>query len=129
MHRFITAKFLSDSTLPLPQTTSLERIDRMSNTVLSEVSGHTINDNANASHIVNGHGASIEEDFLAPDGDYADKLATLTELQRLDSKHEFDLLQLVVCGEQSAGKSSVLEAITCIPFPRGEGTCTRFVTQ
>ncbi|KAK2031929.1 vacuolar sorting protein VPS1 [Colletotrichum zoysiae] len=40
-----------------------------------------------------------------------------------------DLPQLVVCGDQSAGKSSVLEGITSIPFPRQEGLCTRFPTE
>ncbi|KAK4073273.1 hypothetical protein Purlil1_13112 [Purpureocillium lilacinum] len=39
------------------------------------------------------------------------------------------LPQLVVCGDQSAGKSSVLEGITGIPFPRQEGLCTRFPTE
>lgn len=40
-----------------------------------------------------------------------------------------DLLQLpqiVVCGDRSSGKSSVLEAITNIPFPRDTGMCTCF---
>lgn len=37
--------------------------------------------------------------------------------------------QLVVCGDQSAGKSSVLGAITGIPFPSGEETCTRYVIK
>jgi GTPase SAR1 family protein len=35
----------------------------------------------------------------------------------------------VVCGDQSSGKSSVLEAITEIPFPRSSTLCTRFATQ
>jgi hypothetical protein len=39
------------------------------------------------------------------------------------------LPQLVVCGDQSSGKSSVLEAITEIPFPRQENLCTRFATE
>lgn len=32
---------------------------------------------------------------------------------------------IVVCGAQSSGKSSLLEAITGINFPRAESTCTR----
>ena len=39
------------------------------------------------------------------------------------------LPQLVVCGDQSAGKSSVLEGISGIPFPRQDGLCTRFATE
>jgi GTPase SAR1 family protein len=39
------------------------------------------------------------------------------------------LPELVVCGDQSSGKSSVLEAITEIPFPRNDSICTRFATQ
>lgn len=39
------------------------------------------------------------------------------------------LPQLVVCGDQSAGKSSVLEGISGIPFPRQDGLCTRFPTE
>lgn len=39
------------------------------------------------------------------------------------------LPQIVVCGDQSSGKSSVLEAITGIPFPRKENLCTRSATQ
>ncbi|KAL9526889.1 Interferon-induced GTP-binding protein [Sphaerulina musiva] len=39
------------------------------------------------------------------------------------------LPQLVVCGNQSSGKSSVLEAITEVPFPRKENLCTRFATE
>lgn len=40
-----------------------------------------------------------------------------------------DLPQIVVCGQQSAGKSSVLEALTEIPFPRNDNLCTRFATE
>ena len=39
------------------------------------------------------------------------------------------LPQLIVCGDQSSGKSSVLEAISGIPFPRQETLCTRFATE
>jgi hypothetical protein len=39
------------------------------------------------------------------------------------------LPQLVVVGDQSCGKSSVLEALTKINFPRDSGLCTRFATH
>ena len=40
-----------------------------------------------------------------------------------------DLPQLVVCGDQSSGKSSVLEAISGVPFPRDATLCTRYATE
>ncbi|RGP81304.1 hypothetical protein FLONG3_448 [Fusarium longipes] len=40
-----------------------------------------------------------------------------------------DLPQIIVVGEQSAGKSSVLEAISHIRFPVDGGVCTRFATE
>ncbi|KAI2632140.1 putative dynamin GTPase [Hypoxylon sp. NC1633] len=39
------------------------------------------------------------------------------------------LPQIVVGGDQSSGKSSILERLTGIPFPRQEGLCTRFPTE
>ena len=40
-----------------------------------------------------------------------------------------NLPQLVVVGDQSSGKSSVLEGLTGIAFPRDSGLCTRYATQ
>ncbi|KAJ5291465.1 hypothetical protein N7478_000716 [Penicillium angulare] len=40
-----------------------------------------------------------------------------------------DLPQLVVIGDQSSGKSSILEGLTKLKFPRNSGLCTRFATQ
>lgn len=40
-----------------------------------------------------------------------------------------NLPQLVVVGDQSSGKSSVLEGLTKLKFPRSAGLCTRFATQ
>jgi hypothetical protein len=58
------------------------------------------------------------------------QLEIIDKLQDLGIDHEgVDLPRLVVCGDQSSGKSSVLGAITRIPFPRQAQTCTRFVTQ
>lgn len=56
----------------------------------------------------------------------------LNQIEKIRANGVGDLValpQLVVCGDQSAGKSSVLEAITGIPFPRKEGLCTRFPTE
>ncbi|KAI9717664.1 MAG: hypothetical protein M1812_004609 [Candelaria pacifica] len=39
------------------------------------------------------------------------------------------LPQLIVCGNQSSGKSSVLEAISGVRFPTNHGVCTRFATE
>lgn len=40
-----------------------------------------------------------------------------------------DLPQIVVVGDQSSGKSSVLEGLVGKPLPRDSGLCTRFATQ
>lgn len=56
----------------------------------------------------------------------------IKQIEKLRSNGVGELValpQLAVCGDQSAGKSSVLEGITGIPFPRQEGLCTRFPTE
>jgi len=71
----------------------------------------------------------------------------LPSLQKLHSAEQMELLdvvdslracglsdivslpQLIVCGDQSSGKSSVLEAISGIPFPKQDVLCTRFATE
>jgi interferon-induced GTP-binding protein Mx len=50
----------------------------------------------------------------------------LTELS-LD-KH-LSVPQIAVMGDQSSGKSSVLEALSGVPFPRGSGLVTRCPTR
>ncbi len=44
-------------------------------------------------------------------------------------QQDLPLPQIAVMGDQSAGKSSVLEAISGVPFPRGTGLVTRCATQ
>ncbi|KAI1087991.1 P-loop containing nucleoside triphosphate hydrolase protein [Rostrohypoxylon terebratum] len=40
-----------------------------------------------------------------------------------------NLPQIVVCGDQSSGKSSVLQAISGMSFPTQDNLCTRFATE
>lgn len=56
----------------------------------------------------------------------------LEEIANLRSRRigeHVGLAQLVVCVDQSAGKSSVLEGITGLLFPRQDGIRTRFATE
>lgn len=61
-----------------------------------------------------------------------DQLKLLDEIDKLRSQgisHYVSLPQLIVCGDQSSGKSSVLEAISGISFPTKDTLCTRFATE
>ncbi|KAK3355495.1 P-loop containing nucleoside triphosphate hydrolase protein [Neurospora tetraspora] len=57
------------------------------------------------------------------------QLLDLLEKLQYAQLENVKLPQIVVVGDQSAGKSSVLEALTGIPFPREAGACTRFATE
>ena len=45
------------------------------------------------------------------------------------SHYGVSLPQIIVCGDQSSGKSSVLEAISGVAFPTKSEICTRFPTE
>lgn len=58
--------------------------------------------------------------------------ASLDKIERLFACNVGDyvaLSQLIVAGDQSSGKSSILEGLTKLPFPRDSDFCTRFATQ
>ena len=60
------------------------------------------------------------------------QLALLNDIDNLRShgiSQFVNLPQLIVCGDQSSGKSSVLEAISGLQFPTKDNLCTRFATE
>lgn len=56
-------------------------------------------------------------------------LDTVSQIRKCGLDSILSLPQIVVCGDHSSGKSSVLEALTGIPFPRNDNLCTRFATE
>ncbi|KAI0440050.1 interferon-induced GTP-binding protein Mx [Xylaria telfairii] len=56
-------------------------------------------------------------------------LDTIAQVRKCGLESILSLPQIVVCGDQPAGKSSALEALTEIPFPRNDDLCTRFATE
>ncbi|KAK0512689.1 hypothetical protein JMJ35_004706 [Cladonia borealis] len=66
---------------------------------------------------------------LGTDEENSRLLNLIDKLRECRVDEYIDLPQIIVVGDQSSGKSSVLEAITEIPFPRKNVRCTRFATQ
>ncbi|KAM3521620.1 hypothetical protein MY4038_008968 [Beauveria bassiana] len=62
-------------------------------------------------------------------GDHRDLLDIIDSFRSQGVSYYVDLPQIIVCGDQSAGKSSVLEAISGMKFPTKDGVCTRFATE
>ena len=56
-------------------------------------------------------------------------LDVVSEVQRCGLNGVLAFPQLVACGDQSSGKSSVMEALTGVPFPRSDNLCTRYATE
>ena len=65
---------------------------------------------------------------LNPTG-HIELLDVIDNLRAEGLNEHVDLPQLIVSGDQSSGKSSVLAAISGIPFPKKDNLCTRFATE
>lgn len=74
-------------------------------------------------------GLKIEQLQSLQTKDQAALLDTVDEIRRHGVNRYVSLPQLIVCGDQSSGKSSVLEAISGVQFPVNDGLCTRFTTE
>ncbi|KAK6080929.1 fungal specific transcription factor domain-containing protein [Seiridium cupressi] len=61
--------------------------------------------------------------------EHRDMLDIIDTLRSQGASRYIDLPQIIVCGDQSSGKSSVLEAISGVDFPTKDGLCTRFATE
>lgn len=59
----------------------------------------------------------------------SDRLRKIDLLREKNIGAHLPLPQLVAVGDQSSGKSSLLESLTGIPFPRDQNLCTRYATQ
>lgn len=71
---------------------------------------------------------SLSLDLLQSEDQIA-LLDRINELRNLGFRHRLSLPQLVVCGDQNSGKSSVFEAITGVKLPVHGELCTRFATE
>jgi GTPase SAR1 family protein len=56
-------------------------------------------------------------------------LDSIDHLHLQGINHYISLPQIIVCSDQSSGKSSVLEAISSVSFPIRSSLCTRFPTE
>jgi len=63
------------------------------------------------------------------DGEARRLMDTIDNLRLRGVDSYVELPQIVVVGNQSSGKSSVLEAISTVKFPTKSGVCTRFATE
>ncbi|KAI9653955.1 MAG: hypothetical protein M1831_005640 [Alyxoria varia] len=69
---------------------------------------------------------------LAPELDPPERakyLSVIDKFRELGVNESISLPQLVVVGDQSSGKSSLLEGLTGLYFPVASDLCTRFATQ
>ncbi|KAH7037042.1 P-loop containing nucleoside triphosphate hydrolase protein [Microdochium trichocladiopsis] len=68
-------------------------------------------------------------DAAIPTEDHRKLLDIIDSLRAQGVSRFVALPQIIVCGDQSSGKSSVLEAISGLRFPTRDNLCTRFATE
>ena len=56
-------------------------------------------------------------------------IALVNRIRDLGVSSMLDLPTIVFCGKQSAGKTSLIEAMSGVSLPRSTGTCTRMPTE
>ena len=69
------------------------------------------------------------ESVLLQSKDHSELLDIIDLLRSQGVSHYVPLPQIIVCGDQSSGKSSVLEAVSGVRFPTKDKLCTRFATE
>lgn len=70
-----------------------------------------------------------QQSILLQSKDHSELLDVIDLLRFQGVSHYVPLPQLIVCGDQSSGKSSVLEAVSGVRFPTKDNLCTRFATE
>ena len=61
--------------------------------------------------------------------DHRDLLDIIDKLRSQGISRYVDIPQIIICGDQSSGKSSALEAISGVAFPTKDNLCTCFATE
>jgi GTP-binding protein EngB required for normal cell division len=74
-------------------------------------------------------GATTQKANSLQSKDHRDLLDVIDRLRSQGLSRFVDLPQIIVCGDQSSGKSSALEAISGMSFPAKDNLCTRFATE
>jgi dynamin 1-like protein len=68
---------------------------------------------------------AVESELMKASKNLQEKLDLIERIRGDLEKESISVPGIVVCGSQSAGKSSTLESICGFHFPTGEGMCTR----
>ncbi|MEW5304576.1 MAG: hypothetical protein WDW36_007178 [Sanguina aurantia] len=82
---------------------------------------------ATALHTTDANGSPLSKSVFAASSNQLVQLCN--DLRQIGAQCHMAVPTLVVCGDQSAGKSSVVQRLCGINMPRSDGTCTRCPTE